>query len=305
MYSYSGFGLNIVSEIQFPELFPASSAEADVTITYGPVIFPRTGLLWSGNDYTFELHEQICYLEIKGQASFMAGFGRLIVVDLITPVDPRLIRTVILGTLFAGILYQQGRLPLHASAVRYGEGIALVAGRSGAGKSSALAGLCKRGYRLFSDDVVTLNNDGSAAASYPMMKLWAETQHALGASRFGGQEFELREGMGKYGVFFHDTFDPGRYPVNKVVILREAAGASEIRYQRLLSSEAFLRLSAHVYRPAFVHFKTSRVLVLTVITQIADASELYEVTRPPGCNIDELSACIDALIGGRMGNGER
>lgn len=62
------------------------------------------------------------------------------------------------STLAALILAWRGALPFHASAVEVAGGAILIAGRSGAGKSSLVAGLLDRGARFVADDLTAVRS---------------------------------------------------------------------------------------------------------------------------------------------------
>lgn len=80
-------------------------------------------------------------------------------------VDPNLIGVLAAGALLAVRLMLQGRLVLHASAVRHdGHALAFV-GASGMGKSTLAAALCGAGCDLVADDVLRVDlNDGGVLA---------------------------------------------------------------------------------------------------------------------------------------------
>ena len=75
------------------------------------------------------------------------------------------------GTVWAALLLQRGIVPFHASAVEFEAGAVLFLGRSGAGKSSLLGALLKRGRAMLADDVagVVLDAGGRPVAlpAYP------------------------------------------------------------------------------------------------------------------------------------------
>ena len=75
--------------------------------------------------------------------------------------DPGAVRTYLLGFGIAMLSLQQGKLPIHCSALATPEGGAiLIAGESGAGKSTLTAELLKRGYRFLADDMAVVDISG-------------------------------------------------------------------------------------------------------------------------------------------------
>ena len=90
--------------------------------------------------------------------------------------DPGAVRTYLLGFGIAMLSIQQGKLPIHCSALATPEGGAiLIAGESGAGKSTLTAELLKRGYRFLADDMAVVDISGKEGVwvypAFPYMKL--------------------------------------------------------------------------------------------------------------------------------------
>ena len=80
------------------------------------------------------------------------------------------------------LLAELGELVLHASAVRFGDRIALFLGETGAGKSTLATSLHQAGHLLLGDDavIVTRAPDGYCAqAVYPSLRLYPEAIESL------------------------------------------------------------------------------------------------------------------------------
>jgi hypothetical protein len=78
---------------------------------------------------------------------------------------------------FGALVHQRGELPLHASTVvRPDNGrTLLLAGASGAGKSTTAAAFAQLGWKVLNDDLSRLTIDGSEALvwpGFPALKLW-------------------------------------------------------------------------------------------------------------------------------------
>lgn len=87
------------------------------------------------------------------------------------------------ATPLAALFYQRGLLALHAAAVLVPQGTILVAGVSGAGKSSLLAGLMQRGAVGLCDDLAPLNLDEQGRlvvlANPGPVRLWPDARQRL------------------------------------------------------------------------------------------------------------------------------
>lgn len=76
------------------------------------------------------------------------------------------------------LLAEMGALVLHASAVRFGDKLALFLGETGSGKSTLATSLHQAGYKLLGDDaaIVTSGPTGYLARTvYPSLRLYPET----------------------------------------------------------------------------------------------------------------------------------
>ncbi|MBW4890013.1 hypothetical protein KXQ82_09810 [Mucilaginibacter sp. HMF5004] len=295
-YNYRGFGLNITSDIDFPELVAASFDIADVNIYQGVIIAPVEGKKIVWHHLALTITDNQLFLEAKGIARYLATDGRTIIVEPVDKdVDMRLLRLHILASVIAGALLQRKMLPMHASAILHHGELAFITGDSTAGKSTTLAGLIKKGYTPFSDDVVVLSPDLQTSASYPMIKLWEDAQEKLNHGQFSDQSFAIRKGMNKYGVFFHEQFDTGSHPVKKIFILKKGP-VNQIESRQLKNAEAFNELTKQVYRKMLIHNNELKALTFQIISALSNNCIIYQVTRPEVCNVDALVEYVENLL---------
>ena len=296
MYHYWGFGLNISSVVEFPELLPHSFNESDISITIGEVMLPQTKPYYANDELKYYLADCEFYFEVRNTAKYYAANGNTIVMaPFAGAVHARSIRLFVLATVMSAILLQRKLVPLHASAILNNGSLTLIGGNSGAGKSTTLAGLMKRNHRLFSDDIVVMNPLFFANASYPMIKLWGDTLDKLDSYFFADMSFSIRPGLNKYGLFFKDDFDINSYPVKKIIILKKA-DVPGIEIKELTGAEAFNEVSKQIYRPKMLHNNTLRALAFTMASHLAKNSVIYQVTRPVDCHPDSLLDFVEPLV---------
>jgi hypothetical protein len=74
---------------------------------------------------------------------------------------------VLIGKVLACVSVIRGYEALHAAAVDSAHGVIGIMGPSGAGKSTLTAELVRRGYQLFADDQLTLDDTGRTVLAYP------------------------------------------------------------------------------------------------------------------------------------------
>src|SRR5258706_11831786 len=90
--------------------------------------------------------------------------------------------TYLLGPVMGFVLLLRGTICLHASAVALGNRAFALVGGAGSGKSTTAAAFAGLGYKILSDDVVTLSDvDGGFVVqpAYPCIRLWPKSVEAL------------------------------------------------------------------------------------------------------------------------------
>jgi hypothetical protein len=90
--------------------------------------------------------------------------------------------TYLLGPVLAFVLRLRGIICLHASAVAIGQCAIALLGSPGSGKSTTAAAFARRGYPVFSDDVVPLVKEGEnfmVQPGYPRLCLWPHAADIL------------------------------------------------------------------------------------------------------------------------------
>lgn len=188
-------GMRIESDIPLPELPRLESSppqyrsqEAKIVhIHRGNVTFELAGGVEIDPDCIANSREFL--LRIPGVARYRVSHGEEIVVDAAEGAPPLNVRTYLLGSVFSVLCHQRGLLPLHASAIRYGGGVAAFLGNSGEGKSSLAAHLAKRGHSVVADDLCLVETAGREQAevipSAPWLKLWRASLDQLGRGAEG------------------------------------------------------------------------------------------------------------------------
>jgi hypothetical protein len=178
MTTYAAYGLRIDSTLHLPEL-PAVDGEPDVIVRFGKEVHPdagEEGLIRATDE------EALLYFGTVGH--FTVREGREIVINPVPNAVDRSLRLVVLGAGLGTILYQQGLLTLHASAVATAGGAVAFMAERGLGKSTTAAAMYSRGYWLVADDITALQFGSSdrptVVPGYPQLKLWPEAAAFLG-----------------------------------------------------------------------------------------------------------------------------
>ena len=176
---YGTHGLHVRSPIPLPFLRGREdppAAEPDVVVRLGtaPAALAggRYGRRASGGHAVWEAAPGAFLIGVHGVARYLVTEGREVLVEP-RGGSLREIGASLAGTVWAALLLQRGIVPFHASAVEFEAGAVLFLGRSGAGKSSLLGALLKRGYAMLADDVAGVVPDsflrGASAGAEPRM----------------------------------------------------------------------------------------------------------------------------------------
>ena len=299
-FKYRGFGLKIVSDIEFPELFPDDFDLEDVKIESGPIDDP-----WFENLAARRVHQRVepdmFRLQIPDAGRYLVKNGNLIQMEPRGASDPTAFRMYGLTVAFSACLLQRNLMLLHASGIIRAEAVFLFAGASGAGKSTLLARLMQRGHQIFSDDVCILDGRRDeqgrslAAASYPLLKL-----DQKGLDRFfpASPRKKLWPDAEKFGVSFREGFNPDALPVKGVVLLEKAPMIAQIEVQELTGLHAFKALSACTYRPGLMSTLDQQKSHARVISGLIDHAGVFMVRRPARSDDGlELVSVIEEVMG--------
>ncbi|NDC76925.1 MAG: hypothetical protein EBZ67_03475 [Chitinophagia bacterium] len=281
-YRYRAFGINVRSEIEFPELNEAAFPDADIEISLiydTPSAWPES----SANAWRFDM--AAFRLRLAGIAEYEVDHGTHIRVTPSPDADPAQVRIHLLTVCMAAALMQRGRLLLHASGILHQGRALLFAGESGSGKSSVVAELRRRGYRFLTDDTCVIEPPQEGAArpvahpSYPMLKLTAETLDKIGDPRYD-RSLRIWPGTEKYGQILREEADSHGVEIGQIYVLGYTeADIPVVSSELLYGNEAFLALSRHIYRREFIHESALQQAHLKTIGSLVGIIPVRYATR--------------------------
>lgn len=296
MHQYWGFGLNIESEIEFPELLSSTFDAPDLTIRLGKAPVELTG-----EDVVKKVRVSASpaeyLIDINNVARYYAYNGRNIIIDPYHEADNESIRLFMLSNAMAAILHQRNTIPFHSSGIVTEKGLILFTGKSGAGKSTTVFGLAQQGFELFTDDVCVLYENHStgkieAVPSYPMIKLWENTIDEMATGKFE-KSYRVRPSLPKYGIFQHETFINSSIPIHRIFILNANNTAKEFSCTPLDRIKAFNELQINTYRRAQIDMMKMHKLHFQIVTTLTRQARVFQVERPE--NQEGISAFIQFI----------
>ena len=157
--------LKICSEIFLPELTPNKFNKADLLIRFGKVDPHSEKSIVEGNN--FKVTENAIYRFWNEIGRFKISNGSEIIVNPSITINQRILRSFILGTVFASLLYQRGLLVLHASAVNINNEAIAFLGDKGYGKSTTAMAFYNEGYPILADDYIAIDFEDKVPLVYP------------------------------------------------------------------------------------------------------------------------------------------
>ena len=290
-FNYKVFGLPIESEIELKALLSnnvngsegsptfAESDEEHITVTIGSASEPFTReASYDGGWYRFN-QQEFCY-DMPNVVRFLVRNGNKIIVEPLCD-DWNQILLFFYSNAIAAVMFQRGLTPFHVSGVLDKSGrVWLFSAASQVGKSTTALMLKERGYQLFTDDTALLEiieGKAKAIASYPMVRIWSQTLEKQQV--FDDKEaYQIREGMDKYGILFHDVFEQSPVEIAGLIFLNNQT--DEMKIEELTPIEAFPRLRQNVYRNNWVSKMGMDASIYSLISHILTRVPAYMAYRP-------------------------
>ncbi len=279
-FDYIVSGLAVRSALVLPSAIPAASrhVEPDLIIQFGdvPTQLPsaeRCGSDWAIAGESFLLH-------FPGVLRALMRSGTSMQIEVEKGHDPADLVLYLLGTCFAVILQQRGRVVLHASAVAVRGRAMLFCGQSGAGKSTLAALLERRGHPLLNDDVCNLSQRDDDYFVFPdgrMLKLWAASMAHL--QRRPNSEARVRRDLEKFYASPELT-DLTPRAVGGVYILHTREDVQATTLTKLNNAESLSVLMQNAYRPALVSAMGKIPLYFAMAVAIQRSAGIYRLSRP-------------------------
>lgn len=297
MFFYWAYGLEIVSELEFPEMYPYAVKMPDLEIKFGkvpavltgPEVIAKEKFFISPTEYL--IHLPICTYYVKEGAS--------ITIELKEHVDIPSVRLFLLTNAMAAVLHQRNKVALHAGAIQTDKGLVVICGESGAGKSTTISALQQKGYKIFVDDVLVLERAGAkvvGVAAYPTLKLWDDTLEKLELGIIPAEQ-KLRESVNKYRLSFHEDFTTQTIPVYKLIYIRKEEAINSIEIIKKEGLEAFKILYSQLYRTSLINNSQSQTIFFERLNQVLHQTNLVEIRRPTtGNSIAEIVNIIEKEI---------
>jgi hypothetical protein len=225
-------------------------------------------------------------------AELLVCNGSEIIVDPASNTHIQLLRNFILGPALGILLYQRGRLVLHASAVVIdGRAIAFL-GWKGSGKSTIAAALHARGHKVAADDLVALKMDGvkkpMVLPGIPQLKLWPDAVKSIGENPESFPRLYIESE--KRARRIDDGFSDISIPLEKIYVL-DPGGKFE--GESVKFRDAFIELTRHSYAQRFMASNACDRAHFAKCMRLAQSIPIYRLTRETSRSAAEIAEWIE------------
>ena len=293
-FYYQVHGFTLYSEIECPELLPASAETPDIVVRLGSLAhIPQQETHSYRGHCIGNMH---MLLNIEQVARFSVKDGREIIVDPVPGAEPNTLRLFLLGSALGCIIHQRGLLPLHANAFLHKGAAVMVMAHSGAGKSTLAAAMKNRGCAIFSDDVCAIKVEAEKIphtyCGIPQIKLWKDT-----AEYFGKDTSAMRRVMQneeKYALPIREPYRGHFAPIKALYVL-DIHNEAAPKISGLAQIEKIHVLRNHTYRKAMVAKLGITSANLTACANLAQSVRMQRISRPRnGFLLNELVDLLEA-----------
>lgn len=274
IYTYKAFGLIIQSEFEIPE-FRTSKGIADVEITLGKVPEKLDRVIKKGVKYQAARNEFL--LEVDQIARYYVKNGCEIRVETSTNHADKEVRLFLLGSAFGSLFLQRGLLPIHGSAIKFGNSACIFSGVSGVGKSSIAATFVLKGFQLLADDICVIDNKLSVAPGFPHMKIWKDILDSLKIRTEALTE--IRPEIKKYHMPVDYGFYNDSLPLSKIFIIT-TKNTPGYDVQELKGLQKFNAVKSNTYRYRFVGGLEKQLDHFQILNKLLPEIKVYKVSRP-------------------------
>jgi hypothetical protein len=297
IYTYHAYGLTIRVPFACPALIPphTDSAAADVDVVVRERSVPRRLCGRRAGEASWDAAPGLFLLRGGPRAGRFLVEADAVTFERNSCCDDAVLARYFTDQVLAAVLRHRGLLVLHANAVATPDGVTVIGGDSGTGKSTTLAALLDRGCRMLSDDVTTLR-PGGAPGSVEVLPGAAQThltEHAAEALGYLVDPAQLQPWRRmKAAIPTRDgmAWRPGR--LRALYVLRLSFG-DDVVVTQLGGSEKFRALQECMYGPMFAE---EHPALFPLLTTVVTAVPFFCLERP--ATRWSVSEVTRAILGG-------
>ena len=274
------YGLKVSSNLALPDTAADTFAEVSLNCSSQPLSL--TNIIASQHQWQTDGHCLLGQIPDLRQVLINPTAG----ID-VTPcpgVAPEHLLTLALGTGLATSLCLSPWLPLHGTAISTGRGALLFLGGSGSGKSTLALTAASAGWRVLTDDVISLHRQQAQGPLlvYPSHRRFKTEVHTAATLGFATvTESTTAPGVAKYPCYIKtDSFSHSAEPVAAIYILQKRDATIGQRCLQLPAMYGVQALSKQCYRPGLIRFLQKRQQLFRQNTLLSAQAHFYQLWLP-------------------------
>lgn len=291
IYPYTIYELTMQLTFPCPVLTPAAAdALADVMMVEGDVPRELPGAVAEGLNYQ-AAPGRFLWRGGRRAGRFLVENGQKITLQRNPAVEEPRLAAHFVSAVLAAVLRQRGLMVLHANTAVTRQGTVVIAGESGAGKSTTLAALLARGCAMLADDITVLRlGKGNLVEIVPgisKLNLCEDAAHRLGHK----VEDLPRNLLRRIKVILptQNKMAAGPAPVHAIYLLRKGT-AKDLCVTMLKGADKFNALQECIYGPLFPEEHSPR---FDLLAAIVNQAKIYRLERPEShWSVDEIAEVI-------------
>lgn len=288
MFQYKLYGLQIISDIEFPQLAVLSGGGGyDVEIAAGEI--PQEILREEEAGRRFSVGFEKSWLSNDTCRLFVESGSKIVYARKEGGV-PAYLQTYILGWGMAMLAFQRGNLAIHCSAVADDRGAILIAGESGAGKSTITTAFLNSGYRLLADDMVwvevvkdaeTQREKAYAKPAFPYQKLCRNVAIQQGYDL--KELLHIDEDKDKFLAPYRGTFSTEAVPVRGLIMLA-ALDTAGVKAEEVTGVKKFQVCVGNLFLRKLLKTDSYQPSIGQMCLRMAASIPIYLIVRPDGAD---------------------
>lgn len=294
-YHYQAYGFNFSSELKIDEMIPGGDGK-DIKIKTG--ITPKTieNPVYTGKLVIISNNQAL--ITVKDIAKFFISEGKLIVIEKIETASFEEVKLYLLGIILGIIMHQRNELILHANVLNINDYAVLLAGNSGAGKSTFTALMLEKGLYLVSDDIALIRFDDKnnpwVYPGFPRIKLHIDSIKSLNIDK--NKIVQLHQKIEKYNVPVTDKFYNKSLSVKKLFII-EPGKDKQFSISDIEGFNKFQYIKDYIYLKFFTNLIWEQDQLFNLQTKLAAKVKLAVLSNPKNwiTNKDLIEKVINSI----------
>ena len=248
--------------------------------------------------FVFQHSTKSSLIRVQDVANYEIRGGRQIRVWPAARATQKDVEIFLFGIAWATLCHQRRTLPLHASAVATGKGVAAFAGHSGAGKSMTAGLLNSLGYELITDDILPVSFDrNSIPGAWPYLRrLKLHRDPIIQLALRPGERVSETLDKEKYFVHPKRAADDKWRNLERLYLLENDVDDAPAVIEQITGADGVRALVDHTYHFNFILGTRLFADHLAFCTRLASKILIYRLRWSPFDAGDKLGSLICAHL---------